>query len=125
MLHTFNIYHRLLGVQIRSQMQFRAAFFMEVLGAMLNTLLEFGSLALVFEKFEHIQGWSLGEVAFLYGLAELAFGLMDMIFSGFDPKDFGLEVRRGTFDQILLRPINVTVQVLGRRLVMRRIGRIA
>jgi len=50
---------------------------------------------------------------------------MDMIFSGFDPATFGKQVRQGTFDQLLLRPVNITVQVLGNEFILRRLGRIA
>ncbi|MCP5094087.1 MAG: ABC transporter permease [Chloroflexi bacterium] len=85
---------------------------------------EFGSLALVLQRFDGIKGWSLGEVAFLYGIVEISFGLMDLIFSGFDPGFFGEQIRKGTFDQLLLRPVNVTVQVLGLDFAMRRFGRI-
>jgi ABC-2 type transport system permease protein len=79
---------------------------------------------LVFSRFETLKGWTLGQVAFLYGLAELSFGIMDLIFSGFDPSYFGFQVRRGTFDQLLLRPINITIQVLGSEFALRRIGKI-
>ena len=125
MLHTLSIYRRLLGIQIRSQLQYRFSFLMDVIATALVVALEFSSLALVFERFEHIKGWSLGEVAFLYGLVEFSFGLMDMVFSGFDPQNFGQEIRRGTFDQLLLRPVNITAQVMGREFVLRRLGRIA
>ncbi|MBN1219229.1 MAG: ABC transporter permease [Anaerolineae bacterium] len=84
----------------------------------------FVAIVLIFQRFGHIAGWTLGEVAFLYGLVELAFGTMDMIFSGFDPGYFGQQVRRGTFDQLLLRPLNITLQVLGSQFVIRRLGRI-
>jgi ABC-2 type transport system permease protein len=124
MLHTLSIYRRLIGVQIRSQMQYRFAFLMDIMATALVVLLEFSSLALVFERFDNIKGWALGEVAFLYGLVEFSFGLMDMIFSGFDPQNFGQEIRRGTFDQLLLRPVNITMQVMGREFVLRRLGRV-
>ena len=124
MRHTLSIYRRLLGVQIRSQLQYRLSFILDVIAAALMVTLEFSSLALVFERFDNIKGWTLGEVAFLYGLVELSFGLMDMIFSGFDPKRFGHEIRRGTFDQLLLRPVNITMQVMGQEFVLRRLGRI-
>lgn len=75
--------------------------------------------------FGGIQGWTVGEVAFLYGLVEMSFGLMDMIFSGFDPPNFGKFVRQGLFDQLLLRPVNITVQVLGSEFTLRRVGKIA
>lgn len=125
MRYTLNIYRRLLGVQIRSQMQYRTSFLLDVLATGLIVLTEFGSVALVLQRFDNIQGWVLAEIAFLYGLVELSFGLMDMLFSGFDPPHFGLKIRQGSFDQLLLRPINITAQVLGSDLQLRRLGRIA
>ena len=125
MSHDFVLYLRLISVQVRSQLQFRTSFIFEVVGTALITTFEFGSLALVLQRFGGIQGWTIGEVAFLYGLVELSFGLMDMIFSGFDPPSFGRYVRQGTFDQLLLRPVNVTLQVLGSDFTIRRIGKIA
>jgi ABC-2 type transport system permease protein len=95
MRHTVDIYRRLIGVQLRSQLQYRASFLLDLLATGLIVAFEFGSIALVFERFGHIQGWSLGELAFLYGLVEISFGAMDMVFSGFDPPTFGLGIRRG------------------------------
>jgi ABC-2 type transport system permease protein len=123
-LDTFGLYLRLLSIQIRSQLQYRVAYLIELFTTGLITVFEFGSLALVFERFGSIQGWSLGEVAFLYSLVEISFGLMDLFFSGFDPGRFSQHVRLGTFDQLLLRPVSITVQVLGSELVLRRIGRV-
>lgn len=125
MLLTLSLYRRLLGVQFRSQLQYRASFFMDLLATGLIVLLEFGSLALVLQRFESIQGWTIGEVAFLYGLVEISFGIMDLVFSGFDPAYFGKEIRRGTFDQMLLRPINITVQVLSLDFALRRLAKIS
>jgi len=121
---TLDLYRRLIGVQIRSQLQYRAAFLTDLIGQGMATGIWFLSLALILQRFESIGGWSLGEVAFLYGTVETAFGTMDMIFSGFDPRFFGQQVRRGTFDQLLLRPVSITLQVLGSEFVLRRMGRI-
>ena len=84
----------------------------------------FVSLALVFPRFGNLAGWTLGEVAFLWAVVDMAFGLMDLIFSGFDPSHFRRRVRQGTFDQLLLRPVNITIQVLSDDFVLRRLGRI-
>lgn len=124
MNQALDIYRRLLGVQIRSQLQYRLSFFFDIFALSATVFLEFASLALVFQRFESLGGWTLGEVAFLYGLEELSFGLMDMVFSGFDPSNFGQEIRRGSFDQLLLRPVNITLQVFGSKFVLRRLGKV-
>lgn len=122
---TLGLYRRLIGAQIRGQMQYRLSFFFDLLATTMTAALTFGSLALVFQRFGNIAGWSLGEVAFLCGMIETSFGLMDMLFSGFDPPHFGQQVRLGSFDQLLLRPASITLQVLGSRFETRRLGRIA
>jgi ABC-2 type transport system permease protein len=125
MIHTLILYKRLVGIQVRSQLQYRVSFFMEMVSSAITLGLFFVSLVLIFERFDNLGGWTLAEVAFLTGMVETGFGIMDMVFSGFDPTFFGQQVRRGTFDQMLLRPVNVTVQVLGADFVLRRLGRIA
>lgn len=118
------IYRHLLSVQLRGQMQYRASFWLELLSTAVVALAEFLALALVLGTENDMGGWRLLEVALLYGLVDTAFGLMDMIFSGFDPHRFGPQVRLGRFDQLLLRPVNITVQVLGSDFPLRRLGRI-
>lgn len=118
------LYFRLISIKIRGQMQYRASFFLEVVSTGLIAGIGFLTIALVVQKFEGIGGWSLAQVAFLYGMVETAFGLMDMLFSGYDPQIFGAQVRLGAFDQILLRPVPVWLQVFGSEFMLRRMGRI-
>jgi ABC-2 type transport system permease protein len=120
----FQMYLRLLSVQLRSQMQFRFSFWMGVLSTMILNGSFVLSIALIFQRFGGIAGWSFGEVAFLVGLIEMAFGSMDLIFSGYDDSYFSGMVRMGSLDQLMLRPVGVTWQVLGSRFLLRRFGRI-
>ncbi len=124
MAYVLSLYRRLISIQIRSQMHYRVSFLVEMLAVGVGNGIYFITLALVLQKFDGIGGWKLGDVAFLVGMVETAFGVMDMLFSGFDPANFGRHVRLGTFDQMLLRPIHVTLQVLGSEFLLRRTGRI-
>jgi ABC-2 type transport system permease protein len=124
MKNAFSMYRHLAGIQIRSQIEYRASFLFDLAASIFYFSFWFLSLALIFQKFENLGGWSLPEVAFLYGMVEMAFGIMDLIFSGFDPQTFGQQVRLGSFDQILLRPINLTLQIFGSQFILRRLGRI-
>ena len=123
--HHLGLYQKLLGAQLRGQMQYRFGFVLDVIGTMLFTLTEFGAFVLVFGRFPNLGGWKLGEVAFLYGMVEFSFGTMDMIFAGFDPPAFAQHIRKGTLDQFLLRPSSLLVQMFGSDFTLRRVGRIA
>jgi ABC-2 type transport system permease protein len=124
-MFNLHLYLRLISVSMRSQMQYRLSFLMDAFGVMFATLIEFIVLAAVFTRFGHLGGWRLGEVAFLYGLVETAFATMDMIFSGFDPDYFSGLIQRGQFDQMLLRPVGLRLQMFGQVFMLRRLGRIA
>lgn len=123
-MRALSLYRRLIGIRIRSQMQYRVSFLLELLTTAIGSGIAFLTVALVLERFHKVGGWTLGEIALLYGSVETAFGAMDMIFSGFDPHIFGNQVRLGTLDQMLLRPVSVTLQVFGSEFLLRRIGRI-
>lgn len=118
------LYRRLIDIQVRSQMQYRASFIWDLISTGLLNGSYFVAMALAVQNFGSIGGWGMGDLAFLVGMAEISFGLMDMIFSGFDPDTFSNLVRLGRFDQFLLRPINITIQMLGSRFILRRLGRV-
>lgn len=124
MIWNFRMYLRLLVVQMRSQMQYRTSFWMDLISTGLTNVTAILSISLVMQRFGNIAGWTLGEIAFLIGMIEMSFGMMDMIFSGFDPDYFAGVVRMGSFDQVMLRPVGLTWQVLGSRFLLRRLGRV-
>ena len=114
----------MISIKIRSQLQYRLSFVFDVFTSAFLNFTFFISLAMILQRFQGIGGWTLWEVALLYGMIETSFGAMDMLFSGFDPQNFGRHVRLGTFDQMLLRPVNITLQVFSSEFVLRRLGRI-
>jgi len=123
--HHWQLYRRLVGAQLRSQMQYRASFLFDFVAQFIGSIVDFAAVAVLFTRFPTIGGWSLGEVALLYGLSALSFALADMLASGFDYGYFGpMMVRQGGFDQVLVRPVNIFLQVLASQFVLRRIGRI-
>lgn len=122
------LYFRLLRAQVRSQLNSPVSFALDVLATTLLTLAEFSAFALVMQRFPHLggpgaAGWSLGEVALLYGMAELGFATMDLLFGGFDAPNLSALVRRGGLDMLLLRPASLTLQVFGSDFSLRRVGR--
>lgn len=122
--HHFRLYRRLLGAQARSQLVYRTAFLLDAAAAALVTATEFAAFALVLPRFGSFSGWSLGEVALLYGMAELAFVLMDIVFGGYDAPTLSGHVRTGSFDTFLLRPVPLPLQIFGSDFALRRLTRV-
>jgi ABC-2 type transport system permease protein len=106
-------------------MQYRASFALDLAATFFGTFIAFITLAAVFQRFGSIGGWTLGEVAFLYGLAEISYALMDMVFGGYDYDVFSQRIRHGEFDRMLLRPLSLPLQILGSEFALRRLGKLA
>lgn len=123
-MYLAKLYFQMLTFHIRSQMQYRFSFFLDTFTTGFLNIIYFFTLSLVLERFNNIAGWTLPEIAFLAGMAEMSFATMDLIFSGFDPDSFSVRIQQGNFDQLLLRPVPITLQVLGSQFLLRRIGRI-
>lgn len=118
------LYFLLLRAQARSQGVYRLSFALDAVAAALITASEFAAFALVLPRFGSLSGWTLGEVALLYGLAELSFVLMDLIFGGFDAPNLSQHIRSGSFSTFMLRPAPLPLQVFGSDFALRRITRV-
>ncbi|MFI7414597.1 ABC transporter permease [Streptomyces sp. NPDC049627] len=107
---------------IRSTMAYRTSFVVTVIGNLLLTVLDFVAILLMFSQVDSLGGWSLPEVALLYGLSATAFGLADLTFGSMDV--LGTRMRDGSFDTLLVRPAPVLAQVAADHFALRRLGRI-
>ena len=122
MLNAARLYTRYIGISFRGQMQYRASFVMQSIGQFLVTGVEFLGILVLFDRFGSLAGWALEEVALFYGIVNVSFALADATCRGFDT--FGDMVKAGDFDRLLLRPRSTTLQLAGKELVVRRIGRL-
>ena len=104
-------------------MQYRASFVMLALGHLAATGIEFVGILVLFDRFGSLKGWSLHEVAFMYGVVNISFAIADAATRGFDL--FGQMIKSGDFDRVLTRPRSAALQVAGQELTLRRAGRLA
>jgi ABC-2 type transport system permease protein len=115
------LYFRYLGVSLRSQMEYRASFFMLAASQFLMTSLEFFGIVVMFQRFGNVRGWTLPQVALLYGMVNLSFSVAEGGARGFDL--FAGLVKNGDFDRFLLRPRDTALQVAGIEFQLMRAGR--
>jgi ABC-2 type transport system permease protein len=116
------VYWRLVGAHMRGQLQYRISFLLQAGATFIGLLGEFVAILILFNTFQELGGWRVGEVALLYGLVSIALGLVDMLGSGFER--VSALVKSGEFDRLLVRPVSPFVQVLASEVQLRRLGRI-
>ncbi|MDQ6674881.1 MAG: ABC-2 family transporter protein [Chloroflexota bacterium] len=116
------LYARLIGAQLRSQMQYKVSFFLALVGSFLACVTEFGVVVVLFLRVPALAGWSFAEVALLYGISGVCFAVAEIIAAALD--NFQFQIVRGTFDRVLVRPRGALFQVIVEDFALRRVGRI-
>jgi ABC-2 type transport system permease protein len=119
------IYGKLAGSRVRSRMQYRLSFSMNIVGAFFFSFLDFVMILVLFHHLPRagLAGWSFAEVSFLYGSSYVTFKFADILMTNLDR--LPLFIRMGSFDQLLTRPLGTLGQVLTGDLDVRQFGGIA
>jgi ABC-2 type transport system permease protein len=119
----FTLYIRLVGAQLRSQMQYKVSFLLALVGSFLSCVTEFGVVLVLFSRIDLLAGWALAEVALLYGLSGTSFAVAELFAAALG--NFQVHIVRGTFDRVLVRPRGALFQVIAEDFALRRLGRVA
>ncbi|MFE9819894.1 ABC transporter permease [Streptomyces sp. NBC_00236] len=116
-------YGLIVAMWLRSTMAYRTSFVLTTFGNFAATAFDFVTILLMFSHIDVLGGYTLPEIALLYGSAGTAFGLADLLMGSMDR--LGRRVRDGTLDTLLVRPVPVLAQVAADRFALRRLGRVS
>ncbi len=123
MLVDLRLYRHLVAMQLHAQMQYKINVLIDIVTYLSVTSLEFVPVLIYFGPFPTLLGWKVGEVALLFAITSMSFGLAELFGAGIDA--FDETIRRGEFDRVLLRPAGVLTQVVSSDFRLRRLGRIS
>lgn len=114
------LYAALVSAGLRSELEYRANFVIWIVTGAVYQLTGFVFIWVVLTRFQTIAGWTLGEVAFLYGLRLLGHGAGLLMFN----RMIEIEnlVRDAEFDRFLVRPVPALLQVVTRRFPVNALG---
>jgi ABC-2 type transport system permease protein len=106
----FHLYLRLQLLQARAIFEYRADFWLNIVGMALRQVSIFVFIVALFTKIPSVQGWNQSEVILLYALAVIPRGIVQLFFNGV----WWLPgyINSGRFDQLLVRPFPVVLQVM-------------
>jgi ABC-2 type transport system permease protein len=122
-VESVSLYVRLVAAQLRSQMQYKVSFVLALAGSFLSCVTEFALVIVLFNRIPLLAGWSLAEVALLYGISGTCFAVAEIFAAALD--NFQVHIVLGTFDRVLVRPRGALFQVISEDFALRRVGRIA
>lgn len=116
------LYYNYVRILLRSNMQYRASFFMVLGGQLIYPFTLFAGVYLLVIKFGEIGGWTVPELTFSFGALLISYSIAEAFARGFDL--FSYMVRTGGFDRVLVRPRSTILQVLGSRFELNRVGKL-
>ena len=108
------IYGLFLSQYLKMLMQSKVNFFIGLMAFFLNQASGIIFLYLIFKSVPNLSGWSLDELIFIYGFAQIPRGI-DHILTDYIWIFAGHSVVNGEFDRYLLRPLNPFFQVIAQR----------
>jgi ABC-2 type transport system permease protein len=115
------LWRRLVGAQIRSQLQYRLSFVLDLVSAFLISFIDFLAVLVIFHNVPQLGSWNVHEVALLYAVSSISFALTDLAIGHLD--QFPQKVRDGNFDILLVRPRGTLYQVISSDFALRRFGK--
>lgn len=104
------VYLKLMGAAVRAKMEYKASFLFLLFALTFYYLGQLGVILVVLTKFKNINGWTLSEMAMLYGLLVFSQGVATLLFAPLN--NFETLIINGDFDRLLVRPLNPLPQIL-------------
>lgn len=100
----------LLAATLKGQMQYRANFVVMITMGLVYQGTGVVFLWIVLSRFHSLAGWTLGDIAFLYGLRLVIHAIQGVFFGNLIQVDW--KVRQGEFDRYLIRPLSPLLQIM-------------
>ena len=104
------LYLKALKMHIMSELQYKTSFMMSTISQIITFFSYYLVIISLFSKFNNIKGFNLYEVLLCFSIIQFGFAFNEVFARGVDK--FDNLIINGKFDQILLRPKNIILQVL-------------
>lgn len=109
------LYRVLISQFLKVIMQSKVDFLLGLLGFFLTQIMGIAFLYLVFEQIPSLDGWTLDQLIFIYGFAQIPRGIDHLFTDNIWLVAWRLVIN-GDFDRYMLRPMNVFFQVIAEKL---------
>lgn len=109
------LYRVLVTQFLKTIMQSKVDFLMGLFGFFFSQIVGIAFLYLVFQQIPSLQGWTLDQLIFIYGFAQIPRGIDHLLTDNVWMVAWRI-VLNGDFDRYMLRPMNIFFQVIAEKL---------
>ncbi len=99
-----------LRMSFHARLQYRVDTIVATLAVFVRESTNIIVIYLTLLKFDHMNGWNVNEMLFLFSILFLTYAFVVSIFA--DLRDFSCMIREGRFDRLMLRPRGLLLQLI-------------
>ncbi|MFF2480330.1 ABC transporter permease [Paenibacillus sp. NPDC058071] len=107
----FKLYARFIPIYFRSKTEYGFGFYMDFVGFALNHIVSYALIWALMSRFQTINGWNMYEVMLIYTLNMLTYAIAAVFFF-FQMDAIEEDVYKGSFDSLLVKPINPFIHMI-------------
>ena len=111
-MHYLKLYARFIVVHMKSQMEYRIGFFMDHFILILYYSITYMGVWIILNKFHSVAGWSFYEVLLLFNLNLFSYSVSSLFFGFGSMRRVETMIQQGTFDSMLIYPLNPFLHVV-------------
>lgn len=115
------LYKQFLGMHFKQAYQYKVSSLLVTISSMLVSVGEIIGIWLLFQNFNTIGEWGFYESALMFGIITSVFTFSECFFRGYD--EFPNLIKTGTLDRLLVRPVNIYLQILYQKIEWTKLGR--
>lgn len=116
------LYMKFFAMHLKRRMTYKRSFIFSLIGQFLVSFTSFLAIVFLLDRFETVKEYSLGECMLCMSVITMTFSFAECFFRGFDT--FPSLIKSGSFDRVLLRPMNPVFLVLCESIEFARLGKL-
>jgi ABC-2 type transport system permease protein len=102
-------------ISVKSTVALRESFLLQSFFMLLSNLIFFSFWWIYFSNFSSVKGWTLADVACLYGIVNGGYGIFSVFIGG--SRYLARMIFEGDLDMLIIKPKNLLLQIVGSRSV--------
>lgn len=118
---TFRMHRIFVAQELKRMMEYKGDFLVGIIGFLIGQFFTLLFLWIIFSQIPSLMGWTLEQIAFIYGFSLIPKGLDHLLFDNLWAIGH-FTVRKGDFDKYLTRPINPLFHVMVEKLQIDALG---
>lgn len=104
-----------INISIKSTVSLRESFLLQSFFLLISNLIYFSFWWIYFSNFNSIKGWTLSDIACLYGIVSGGYGIFSVFLGG--SRYIARMIFEGDLDALIVKPKNLLLQILGSKSV--------